>query len=120
MERTVDYYLSKGFDPRTAQYFAAGRKRVVSVAPNPDFTLTLLFDNGETRLYDVRPLLNPGTVFAPLSDPDIFCRAYVDAQHCVAWDIDPNIDSETVWNNKIDLSPDTCYLDSIPAGRIPH
>ena len=28
--------------------------------------------------------------------------------YCVSWDIDPNVDSETVWNNKIDLDPDGC------------
>ena len=35
---------------------------------------------------------------------------------CIAWDIDPNIDSHQVWNNKVDLCPDTCYIDSVPLG----
>ena len=39
---------------------------------------------------------------------------YIDNEHCIAWDIDPNIDSNVVWNNKINLSPDSCYVDSIP------
>lgn len=37
-----------------------------------------------------------------------FCRVYLDVRHCVSWDIDPNVDSKTVWNNKIDLDPDGC------------
>ena len=29
-------------------------------------------------------------------------------------DIDPNVDSDVVWNNKVDLCPDSCYVDSVP------
>lgn len=114
MPRSVEYYLSKGFDRPMAEYFAAGRKQITAAIPNRDFTLTLYFDNGERRLYNVAPLLRPGTVFAPLTQWENFCRVYVDDTHCVAWDIDPTVDSNIVWNNKVDLCPDTCYVDSIP------
>lgn len=114
MPNTVEYYRSKGFDEKTAKYFASGKKQIVSVIPNNDFTLTISFDNGEKRLYDVRPLLKEGTVFEPFMNIDNFRRVYVDAQHCIAWDIDPTIDSEKVWNNKVDLCPDSCYIDSKP------
>lgn len=113
-ERNVEFYLSKGFDRPMANYFAAGRRKITGVTPNDNFTLTLLFDNGEVRLYDVAPLLRKGTVFEPLSDPDRFRRVYLDEQNCVAWDIDPTVDSNLVWDNKVDLSPDTCYVDSNP------
>lgn len=43
-----------------------------------------------------------------------FRRVYVNKTGCVAWDIDPNVDNEKVWNNKVDLSPDTYYMDSVP------
>lgn len=119
MANTVDYYLSKGFDRKAAEYFAAGRKRIVGVVPNDDFTLTIRFDNGEKRLYDMRPFLKEGTVFAPLIRPETFRRVYVDDAHCIAWDIDPNIDSSKVWNNKIDLCSDSCYMDSVPIGGGP-
>ena len=114
MGKSIDYYLSKGLDEKTAAYFAAGRKRVVSVVPNDDFTLTIHFDNGEQRLYDVAPLLKPKTVFEPFMDIANFRRVYVDDTHCIAWDIDPSVDSSVVWSNKVDLCPDTCYIDSIP------
>lgn len=65
MSKTVDFYLSKGFDRKSAEYFASGRKKLVGVQPNDDFTLTLTFDNGEVRLYDVKPLLQKDTVFEP-------------------------------------------------------
>ncbi len=113
MQKNVEYYLEKGFDRAAAEYFAQGRRQIIHVKPNADFTLTLSFDNGEVRLYDVKPLLKSGTVFEPFSDIQNFRRVYLDDAHCVAWDIDPAVDSEKVWNNKVDLSSDTCYLDSV-------
>lgn len=114
MANSIDYYLSKGFDRKTAEYFAHGKKKIVGVIPNDDFTLTLSFDNGEKRIYDMRPLLKKNTVFEKLMSIDDFKRVYLDDMHCVSWDIDPNVDSNTVWNNKVDLCPDSCYIDSVP------
>ena len=116
MAKDVAYYLSKGFVRPMAEYFASGRKRITSVSPNDDFTLTLGFDNGETRVLDCKPFLEEGTVFAPFLRLENFRRVYLDGDHCVAWDIDPAIDSEAVWSNKVDLSPDSCYVDSVPLG----
>lgn len=114
MTKCIEFYLSKGFDRPTAEYFAAGRRKIISVIPNPNFTLTLNFDNGECRIFDCMPLLKPGTVFEPFIHFDNFKRVYLDENHCVSWDIDPNVDSKVVWNNKIDISPDGCYIDSTP------
>ena len=114
MPMTREYYLSKGFDEKTAEYFSNGRKRIVGVVPNDDFTLTISFDNGERRLYDIRPFLRPNTVFEPFIDINNFRRVYIDDTHNIAWDIDPNVDSAVAWNNKVDLCPDTCYIDSVP------
>lgn len=114
MANTVEYYLSKGFDRRAAEYFAGGKKKIVGVVANRDFTLTISFDNGEKRLYDMRPLLKKGTVFEPFTDMKNFSRVYVDDTHSIAWDIDPNVDSNKVWNNKVDLCADECYIDSAP------
>lgn len=115
MEKNVDYYLSRGFDQKMAEYFATGRRRITGVVPNDNFTLTLTFDNGERRVYDAAPLLQPGTVFAPFRDLKNFRRVYLDESHCVSWDIDPTVDSNVVWSNKVDLCPDGCYVDSKPA-----
>ena len=43
-----------------------------------------------------------------------FRRVYLDESGSVSWDIDPNVDSNVVWNNKVDLCPDGCYIDSVP------
>ena len=114
MGKSVEYYLSKGYDQKMAEYFASGRKKIMRVVPNDNFTLTLTFDNGEKRIYNAEPLLQVGTVFAPFRDLENFRRVYLDECHCVCWDIDPTVDSEVVWNNKVDLCPDSCYIDSVP------
>lgn len=114
--KTVEYYLSKGLDRSTAEYFANGRRQIVSVVPHDDFSLTLCFDNGETKRYDVVPLLEKGTVFETFANIEHFRRVYLDENHCVAWDIDPSVDSRAVWNNKVDLCPDECYLHSVTIG----
>ena len=62
----------------------------------------------------MKPYLKKGTVFETFSDYDNFKRVYLDECNCVSWDINPEIDSDTVWSNKVDLCPDTCYIDSIP------
>ena len=114
MGYSVDHYLAKGFSRPMAEYFAAGRRKITGVIPNGDFSLTLSFDNGERRRLDMMPMLQPGTVFEPFLDPANFSRVYLDESHCVSWDIDPNVDSNIVWNNKVDLCPDSCYVDSVP------
>ena len=113
MGKSVEYYLSKGYDRKMAEYFASGRKRITKVVPRNDFTLVLSFDNGEIRLYDARPLLQAGTVFAPFREWNNFRRVYLGEDHSVCWDIDPNIDSNEVWNNKVDLCPDSCYVETV-------
>lgn len=114
MQRTVEWYLSKGLDRKTAEYYAGGRRRIVSVSPNEDFSLTLIFDNGEVRRLDCRSFLRQGTVFAPFTEYSNFSRVYLDDTHSVCWDVDPSIDSNVVWSNKVDICPDSCYMDSVP------
>lgn len=116
MPNTVEYYLSKGFDREMAEYYASGRKKIVSVVPQRDFTLLLTFDNNEKRILDIKPILEKGGVFAPFREYSNFSRVYIDNSNSVCWDIDPNVDSEVVWNNKVDLCPDCCYVDSVPYG----
>lgn len=114
MKKTVEHYLSVGFSQKLAEYFSAGRRRITAVFPNDNFTLSLSFDNGEKRIYNMAPLLLSGTVFAPLKELDIFRRVYLDDCNCVSWDIDPTVDSSLVWSNKLDLCPDECYVNSVP------
>lgn len=114
MPKSIEYYLSIGCDRAAAEYFASGRKSITAVTPNKDFTLTIVFDNGEKRCYDVKPLFTKNSVFNKISSLEDFNRVYIDKTHCIAWDIDPTVDSEVVWSNKLDLCPDSCYIDSVP------
>ena len=114
MKRTVDYYLAIGCDRLAAEYYAGGRKRLTGAKANPDFTLTLTYEEREERIYDCKPLLDKGGVFVHLRKYENFARVFIE-YGAVCWDIDPNVDSNEVWNNRIDLCPDSCYIDSIPA-----
>ena len=118
MAHTEKYYESKGFDEKTAKYFASGRKKIMHATANPDFTLLLQFDNGEERIYNVKPLLKKNTVFEQFGLWENFARVYVDDNHCVAWDIAPNVDSNKTWNNKVDLDPDSCYINSVAIDNV--
>jgi hypothetical protein len=74
--------------------------RVELVKPNPDYTLTLVFSNGEIRLFDVKPYLEFG-IFKELKDRSLFNS------------VKPFMGS-IQWQNGLDLCPDTLYMDSIP------
>lgn len=74
--------------------------RVVEVKPNPDFSLTIKFTNGEVRRFDVRPYLEKG-VFRELKDVSLFNS------------VKPSLGS-IQWLNGQDLCPDALYQDSQP------
>ena len=74
--------------------------RVVSAKPLPDWTLALSFSNGETRSFDVKPLLKY-PAFRPLQDEALFRSVRV-AFGTVCWPGD------------IDYCPDTLYDQSMP------
>ena len=107
--------MSNSMPAEVRAYFAAGRRKIISVAANDDFTLTLSFDNGEKRIYDMNESLK-GKGFAPIRALADFRRVYLDDAGCVSWDKDPTVDSNVHWNNKIDLCPDSCYIYSVPVG----
>lgn len=113
--KTVSNYLAAGYDQKAAEYFAAGKKALLKAKPLPGYRLLLTYDGNEKRVYDVRPLIQPGTVFEFLADETAFARVFVDETRSICWDRDPNLDSEIFWQNRIDLCPDTCYMDSEPA-----
>ncbi|MEW5939214.1 MAG: DUF2442 domain-containing protein [Chloroflexota bacterium] len=73
--------------------------RVVEVTPNDDHTLTLRFTNGETGVYDCKPLLDFG-VFIELRDLAYFKR------------VRP-FNGTVMWPHEQDICPDTLYLDSV-------
>ena len=71
-----------------------------SVRPLDDYRLEVMFENGEHRLFDVKPYLYRG-IFVRLRDLAIFRAARV-----VAGSVE--------WPGGLDLSYDTLYLESEP------
>lgn len=73
---------------------------VVKVNPRPDFQLDLVFENGEQRRFDMRPLLSMKP-WTHIANPHIFGLARVDY-------------GTVVWPGEIDIAPETLYDDSVP------
>ena len=46
--------------------------KVLQAVAGEDFTIYLYFSDGSVRLYDAKPLLQLGGVFAPMRDPGYF------------------------------------------------
>ncbi|MCY3751306.1 MAG: DUF2442 domain-containing protein [Gammaproteobacteria bacterium] len=76
--------------------------RVKEVRPPKNYTLSLIFDNGEEGVFDVSPYLEKG-LFSQLKDRRVFNS------------VRPFLGS-VQWDNGLDLCPDTLYLDSYQRG----
>ena len=73
---------------------------VTSVCVRPEFQLDLVFENGEQRRFDMRPLLLMQP-WSRIATPDLFERVHIDY-------------GTVVWPGEIDIAPETLYDDSIP------
>jgi len=72
--------------------------KVVSVTPQDDHSLILVFDDGAQRLFDARPYLDKG-IFVELKD--------------LAYFKEVKIAFGTVhWPHRQDFAPETLYLES--------
>ncbi len=72
--------------------------RVKDVSPDQNYTVHLIFDNGEEGIFDVKPYLDKG-MFRELRDLSVFNS------------VKP-IMGTVQWKNGQDFCPDTLYLDS--------
>jgi hypothetical protein len=77
-----------------------GGPYVTSVHPLAEYRLEVSFDNGERRIFDVKPYMTHG-VFTRLNDRSLF-----DAVRVVAGSIE--------WPGEIDLSYETLYIQGQP------
>jgi hypothetical protein len=71
---------------------------VIDVKPAPDYLLHLTFENGEKRLFDMKPYLHTG-IFKELNDVSKFNTVHVSFD-TIAWD------------NEADFDPEILYRDS--------
>jgi hypothetical protein len=72
-------------------------KKVISVKPNNDYSLDLIFNDGSHKRFDMKPYLDY-EVFRELRDIDLFKNVRV-AYGTVQW------------GNEQDISPDTLYVE---------
>jgi hypothetical protein len=72
--------------------------RVTAVKPGDDYQLEITFSNGDTGVYDCRPLLDFG-VFQELRDTAYFRQVRVEY-------------GTIAWPHEQDICPDTVYLES--------
>lgn len=73
--------------------------RVKEVNPNPDYTLTLIFTNGEVKVFDVKPYLDKG-IFRELQNRQLF------------YSVKPFLGT-VQWLHGQDFCPDTLYIDGV-------
>lgn len=111
----MDFVRIAEIPKEVKEYFRKGSRKIEKVTANDDYTLTVLFDNGEDKLYDMNDKLNG--VFGILKDKNKFKKVFIDNFGNIAWDINETIDSSVHWSNRIDLCKDSVYLDSIPLNR---
>ena len=71
---------------------------VKSIQFRDDYCLFLTFENGEKRIFDLKPYFNK-PVFARLRNAAVFKTAHV-------------VSGSVEWQGEIDLSYDTLYLES--------
>ncbi|WP_090142255.1 DUF2442 domain-containing protein [Limnohabitans sp. DM1] len=74
---------------------------VILVKPMQGYWLALSFENGENRLFDVKPLLTKKP-FEPLQQWHVFEQVYVFA-------------GTVNWPGNIDIAPETLYERSVAA-----
>ncbi|MCY3871868.1 MAG: DUF2442 domain-containing protein [Gemmatimonadetes bacterium] len=78
---------------------------VKQVRPLENYQLEVIFENGERRIFDVKPYLKRG-VFVRLQNHAVF-----QAVRGVAGSVE--------WPDELDLSYDTLYLESQPTAIAP-
>jgi len=80
---------------------------VKQVIPRDDYTLALVFENGEDGILDMKPMLDFG-VFQRIKDMDNFKRVRV-AFDTIEWDCGVDLDPEYIYTR-------CCRQAKYPAG----
>lgn len=99
-------------DHNVKEYFLSGTRKITKVIPCNGYVLTLEFDNGELKTFDMSDKLYG--VFEILKDKEKFREVFIDEHGNIAWDKDKTVDSNAVWNNRIDICKDSLFMASTP------
>ena len=79
--------------------------KVLQAVAGENYTVYLYFNDGSVRLYDAKPLLKLGGVFAPLQDEAFFRNRLTVLNDTAAWDVTGDRNSCTC----VDLDPIELY-----------
>lgn len=74
-------------------------RNISAIHANDDWTIDVAFDDGAERRFDVKPLLD--------------CEAFEPLRNLNAFKAIRNRGYFVEWNNEVDLSADTLYLDGV-------
>jgi hypothetical protein len=81
-------------------------KKVIKVSPIEDYQVIVEFDDGVTKIFDMKNLVGAGK-FSPLADPRIFTEKCTILNDTLAWDLKGNRSSYDC----LDIDPLTIYKE---------
>ncbi len=76
-------------------------KAIKEVIPGPDYMLHLTFENGEKRLFDMKPYLET-CIFKELKDITIFETVHI-CFDSIEWDNEADFDPEILYEESCSL-----------------
>ncbi|MCL2089560.1 MAG: DUF2442 domain-containing protein [Oscillospiraceae bacterium] len=79
--------------------------QVLQAVATDDYKVYSYFNDGSVRCFNVKPLIKPDTVFAPLEDIEIFKGTLTVLNDTAAWDLEGNRDLRKC----IDIDPFTLF-----------
>ena len=97
MKKDLQYYLDKNYPPEVAEYFALGSKKIIDVISNDDYTITITYNNGIKKLYDIKPLMKDIKYFKRLENIEEFRKV-------------KHSKGRIFWDDMTDLCGDACYI----------
>ena len=65
---------------------------VYQVVAGDDYTVYAYLNDGSMRLYNAKPLIEKGGMFAPLKDKSVFVKTLTVINNTIAWDLQGNRD----------------------------
>ena len=96
----------QAYDPDEIIHGAAPLIAVTSVEVLPNYQLRLVFDTGESKVFDVTPYLDWG-IFKRLRNVNLFRQVYISF-------------GTIAWPGDLDLDPEMLYEKSLPEQSIAH
>ena len=89
---------------------------ITEIYPISDYRLLAVFDNGVTKIYDVKPLFDWREVFKTLKNNNLFDEVFVDTGgYGVVWNDQVDLSSEEIWNRGEEISLEEDELDILLA-----